>query len=131
MVAFDEEPESLHVFAYGVARNRLIQAAKRLKVHITLVNTLTEADVLVTLKSYYRKRRQLINDAERRRTPVYVLRANTTNQMESFLIQVMNLDAPNTADPFAVLDSDKRRAGEEALIQTVLDGILVWQASHT
>ncbi|MCA9893519.1 MAG: nucleoside phosphorylase [Anaerolineae bacterium] len=37
----------------------------------------------------------------------------------------------NTADPFAVLDSDKRRAGEEALIQTVLDGILVWQASHT
>ena len=112
VVAFDDEPESLHVFAYGVARNRLIQAAKRLKVHITLVNTLTEADVLVTLKSYYRKRRQLINDAERRRTPVYVLRANTTNQMESFLIQVMNLDAPNTADPFEAAIAEAERGIE-------------------
>ena len=96
----EEESGSLHVFAYGVARNRLIQAAKRLKVRVTMVNTLAEADVLVTLKSYYRKRRQLISDAERRRTPVYVLRANTTNQMESFLIQVMDLDAPNASDPF-------------------------------
>jgi stage III sporulation protein SpoIIIAA len=108
----EDEQESLHVFAYGVARNRLIQAAKRLKVHITLVNTLTEADVLVTLKSYYRKRRQLINDAERRRTPVYVLRANTINQMESFLIQVMNLDAPNSADPFEAAIAEAERGIE-------------------
>ncbi|MEZ4593767.1 MAG: R3H domain-containing nucleic acid-binding protein [Chloroflexota bacterium] len=106
------DPETLHVFAYGVARNRLIQAAKRLKVHVTLVNTLMEADVLVTLKSYYRKRRQLINDAERRRTPVYVLRANTTNQMESFLIQVMNLDAPSATDPFEAAIAEAERGIE-------------------
>ncbi|MCA9901206.1 MAG: AAA family ATPase, partial [Anaerolineales bacterium] len=49
-IVAEEETDTLHVFAYGVARNRLIQAAKRLKVYITLVNTLTEADVLVTLK---------------------------------------------------------------------------------
>ncbi|MFZ1397428.1 MAG: R3H domain-containing nucleic acid-binding protein [Candidatus Promineifilaceae bacterium] len=115
-MAAEEDPETLHVFAYGVARNRLIQAAKRLKVHITLVNTLMEADVLVTLKSYYRKRRQLINDAERRRTPVYVLRANTTNQMESFLIQVMNLDAPSATDPFEAAIAEAERGIE--LIQT-------------
>ena len=111
-VPYEEEADTLHVFAYGVARNRLLQAAKRLKVHITLVNTLPEADVLVTLKSYYRKRRQLINDAERRRTPVYVLRANTTNQMESFLIQVMNLDAPNATDPFEAAIAEAERGIE-------------------
>ncbi|MAT95647.1 MAG: AAA family ATPase [Anaerolineaceae bacterium] len=111
-VPYEEESDTLHVFAYGVARNRLIQAAKRLKVHITLVNTLPEADVLVTLKSYYRKRRQLINDAERRRTPVYVLRANTTHQMESFLIQVMNLDAPSSADPFEAAIAEAERGIE-------------------
>lgn len=111
-VPYEEESDSLHVFAYGVARNRLIQAAKRLKVHITLVNTLPEADVLVTLKSYYRKRRQLVNDAERRRTPVYVLRANTTNQMESFLIQVMDLDASNSADPFEAAIAEAERGIE-------------------
>ncbi|VAW30503.1 Putative regulatory protein, contains AAA+ NTPase domain and putative R3H ssDNA-binding domain [hydrothermal vent metagenome] len=111
-----KEPAPLYVFAYGVARNRLIQAAKRLKVHIALVNTLPEADVLVTLKSYYRKRRQLVNDAERRRTPVYVLRANTSNQMESFLIQVMNLNMPHATDPFEAAIAEAERGIER--IQT-------------
>ncbi|NKQ34093.1 MAG: AAA family ATPase [Chloroflexi bacterium] len=90
----------INVYAYGVARNRLMQAARRLKVRINIVNQLADADVLVTLKSYYRKRRQLIHDAERRRTPVYVLRANTTSQMESFLVQALNLDMSDSADPF-------------------------------
>ncbi len=90
----------LNVYAYGVARNRLMQAARRLKVRVNIVNQLSEADVLVTLKSYYRKRRQLIHDAERRRTPVYVLRANTASQMESFLVQALNLDMSDSADPF-------------------------------
>ncbi|MCP4417785.1 MAG: AAA family ATPase, partial [Chloroflexi bacterium] len=111
-----EETRPLQVFAYGVARNRLIQAAKRLKVRIALVNSLPEADVLVTLKSYYRKRRQLVNDAERRRTPVYVLRANTANQMESFLIQVMNLKMPHSTDPFEAAIVEAERGIE--LIQT-------------
>lgn len=110
--AATEESSTLHIFAYGVARNRLIQAAKRLKVRIALVNSLPEADVLVTLKSYYRKRRQLVNDAERRRTPVYVLRANTSNQMESFLIQVMNLKTPQAPDPFEAAITEAERGIE-------------------
>lgn len=91
---------SLNIYAYGVARNRLLQAARRLRARINLVDTLSEADVLVTLKSYYRKRSKLIYDAERRRTPVYVLRANTVSQMEGFLVQALKLDEPETADPF-------------------------------
>jgi stage III sporulation protein SpoIIIAA len=97
----EEDEALLRIYAYGVARNRLLQAAKRLKVRINLVDHFSEAEVLVTLKSYYRKRRQLIHDAERRRTPVYVLRANSTTQMENFLIQVLNLDAVEGGnDPF-------------------------------
>ena len=123
-VEIDDDPDgvkTLKVYAYGVARNRLIQAAKRLKVHITLVNQLSEAEVLVTLKSYYRKRRQLVRDAERRRTPVYVLRANTTNQMQSFLIQAMSLESDATADPFeaAIADAetaiDQIQAGQQSV----------------
>ena len=106
------DPSVLNVFAYGVARNRLKQAAKRLRVQINVVNELPEADVLVTLKSYYRKRRQLIADAERRRTPVYVLRANTAMQMESFLAQAMNLEAPPT-DPFEAAIVEAERAIEQ------------------
>ena len=104
-----DEESALNVYAYGVARNRLMQAARRLKVRINIVDHLVDADVLVTLKSYYRKRRQLIHDAERRHTPVYVLRANTTGQMESFLMQVMNMDSGTPVDPFerAIAETEK------------------------
>ncbi len=93
------EDRTIDVFVYGVARNRLMQAAKQLKVHINIVDKLEDADVLLTLKSYYRKQQRLIKAAEQNRIPVYVLRANTLTQMENFLAQMLNLEmAP--ADPF-------------------------------
>ncbi len=98
----------LKIFAYGVARNRLYDAAKRLLVKIVMVDNLADADVLVTLKSYYRKRRRLISNAEQRRTPVYVLRANTVSQMERFLAEAMDLEVVRS-DPFedAVAETTK------------------------
>ncbi|MDP2776877.1 MAG: AAA family ATPase, partial [Anaerolineales bacterium] len=45
--------QSVRVFAYGVARNRLMQAAKRLGVPAMVVADVNEADVLVTLRTYY------------------------------------------------------------------------------
>lgn len=75
----------LRVYPYGVGRGRLIQAAQNLGLAVTLVDALEQADVVVTLKNYYRKHPQPIADAERRRVPVYVLRANTLNQAEACL----------------------------------------------
>ncbi len=103
------QSKSLRVFAYGVARNRLAQAARRLGVELEIVDQMTEADVLVTLKSYYRKRRQLIREAEHRRTPVYVLRANTVNQMENFLVRALDLEAVPT-DPFEAAIAEAEEA---------------------
>ena len=91
---------TVRVFAYGVARNRLYQAAKHLGVKLVVAETLEEADVLVTLKSYYRKRRRLISDAEQHNVSVYVLRANTVSQMERFLVEALGLEAPSSSDPF-------------------------------
>jgi stage III sporulation protein SpoIIIAA len=103
-----ERPKHLRIFAYGVARNRLKDAAKRLGVSVTLGDSLADADVLVTLKSYYRRRKRLISDAEQMRRPIYVLRANTINQMERFLVEAMNLEVART-DPFeeAVAETEK------------------------
>lgn len=120
-VVGENKPEKvLNVYAYGVARNRLFQAARRLGVNINIVENLHEADVLVTLKSYYRRRRRTISDAEARRTPVYVLRANTQSQMESFLAEALNLESV-PADPFeqAIADAERAiemiHAGEESV----------------
>ena len=102
----------LRLFAYGVARNRLYQAAKRLNVTIEIVDSLGQADVLVTLKSYFRRQRKLIIEAQNRRTPVYVLRANTVTQMESFLAEALGLEAGPT-DPFEEAIAETERAIEQ------------------
>ena len=83
--------QTIRIYPYGVARNRLMQAAKRLGVPAVVVRETGEADALVTLRSYYRNRQRTVVDAENRGMPIYVLRANTVNQMEQFLSDLFNL----------------------------------------
>jgi stage III sporulation protein SpoIIIAA len=88
--------QAVRIYPFGVARNRLHQAAKRLGVPIVVANDSGDADVLVTLRSYYRKRQRPITDAERRNMPIYVLRSNTINQMQQFLTDLFNLYADSS-----------------------------------
>jgi stage III sporulation protein SpoIIIAA len=83
--------QSVRVYPFGVARNRLMQAAKRLGVPAMVARDIGEANVLVTLRSYYRDRQQAVVDAEHRGMPIYVLRANTASQIEQFLSDLFNL----------------------------------------
>jgi stage III sporulation protein SpoIIIAA len=110
--------QSVRVYPYGVARNRLVNAAKRLGVPAVPVTEAGEADVLVTLRSYYRKRQRAIVDAEQRGTPVYVLRANTVSQMERFLTGLFDL--PGTAEEATSVD-EQMRSTQQA-INAVLNG---------
>jgi stage III sporulation protein SpoIIIAA len=109
---------TIRVFPYGVAKNRLRQAAKRLRVPALLVDSLGEADVLVTLRSYYRRRQKVISDAENRRIPTYVLRSNTVTQMESFLSDLFNLETTTMDDPSLAEAMEETRRS----IQSVLNG---------
>jgi stage III sporulation protein SpoIIIAA len=110
--------KTIRVYPYGVARNRLLQAAKRLSVPAVVVDDVGEADILVTLRAYYRKRQRPIIDAEHRGMPVYVLRANTVNQMQQFLGDIFNLSSE------AVEDTPAEPALEEtqAAINAVMSG---------
>ncbi len=101
----DLEPEvplqPIKIFPYGVGQNRLRQAARTLRLPLTLVDDLDDADVLMTLKSYYRKHPQPITTAERLGKPVYVLRSNTVIQMEACLADIFSLDAGDV-DPMSI-----------------------------
>ena len=83
--------QTVRVYPYGVARDRLMQASKRLGVPALIAKDAGEADVMVTLRSYYRDRQQAIMQAEHRGMPIFVLRANTVSQMEQFLSDLFNL----------------------------------------
>jgi stage III sporulation protein SpoIIIAA len=103
--------KTLRVFPYGISQNRLKQAARSLSLPVEVVSELGQTDVLMTLRSYYRKRPQLINDAERHSTPVYVLRSNTVAQMEGALVDIFGVEVAR--DPFEEAMAETRKAIEE------------------
>jgi stage III sporulation protein SpoIIIAA len=105
------------IFPYGVGQNRLRQAAKTLQLPVTIVDDVEEADVVMTLKSYYRKHPQPITKAERLGKPVYVLRSNTIIQMESSLADIFSINA-DQMDSFAVAIRETQDAIEKVLSGT-------------
>jgi hypothetical protein len=106
----------VRIYPYGIGRGRLTQAAQNLGVSVLVVDSLDQANAVVTLKNYYRKHPQPIADAERRRIPVYVLRANTINQMESCLGDIFGL-------PVEIEDPVQRALAEtQEAIRRILAG---------
>jgi len=110
--------QTIRIYPYGVARNRLMQAAKRLGVPAIVVKDPSEADALVTLRTYYRDRQQTIVDAESRGVPIYVLRSTTVGQMEQFLGDLYNLKG----EQFMSSDVDSVRDQTQQAITAVLNG---------
>jgi len=107
----------VQVYAYGIAHNRLEQAALRLRLPVIITEDIGEADIVMTVKNYYRRRPKLISDAERRNTPIYVLRANTLPQMENCLADIFDL-SPEESDPFTLAMQEAQEA-----IQRVMGGV--------
>lgn len=110
--------KAVNIYPYGVARNRLLQAAKQLKVPAKIVRNLKDADALLTLKRYYRERQQPVTEAEQRGMPIFVLRSNTSQQMEQFLVDLFNLSSVNGKMPEESTMVDQTQAA----IQAVLNG---------
>ena len=83
---------------------------------VQLVDNLRDADVVITLKNYYRQQPQPLVDAERRNTPVYILRSNTVTQMKQCLADIFHI----ATDPIDVFTEAMRETQEG--IQRVLGG---------
>jgi stage III sporulation protein SpoIIIAA len=107
----------LRIYPYGVARNRLEQAARRLGLNVQISRLAEEADVVMTLRTYYRSRQEPLVDAESRGIPIYVLRANTINQMEQSLAEMFNLPQDSISANFEEVTNITQMA-----IQAVMSG---------
>jgi len=79
------EAKPLRIYPFGVSRNRLDGAIAQLGAPAVIVRDLHDADMVITLKNYYRRKPQPLREAETHGTPVYVLRSNTGTQMEHVL----------------------------------------------
>jgi stage III sporulation protein SpoIIIAA len=101
----------VRVYAYGVSHNRLAQAAEEMHVPVLIARDVADADLMMTLKSYYRRKPQPLRDAERAGLPIYVLRANTILQMESSLAEIFEIEVE--VDPLALAIRETEEAIQE------------------
>ncbi|MGD0708879.1 MAG: R3H domain-containing nucleic acid-binding protein [Anaerolineaceae bacterium] len=107
---------TIRVYPYGVARNRLQQAAKRMGLPVLIVRDAGEAEVLLTQRTYYRSHQQTIQDAENRGVPIFVLRANTVSQIEQSLAELFNLPEENSFPVDYEAVTNQTRAAIEAVM---------------
>jgi stage III sporulation protein SpoIIIAA len=112
-----ESLEILPIFTYGVARDRMLKAAKNLNVPVSIEKNVKDAQIAVTLKHHYRDNPKSIAEAEELGLPIYVLRSNTSKRMEHLLRDVFNLKngALSSADELALQQT-------QGAIQAVING---------
>jgi len=125
---------TLRVYPYGVGQSKLSRAGKNLGLPVRIVDELVDADMVFTLRSYYRKRPPTIGDAERRGVPVYVLRNNTVSAMETYLADIFGLEVQ--ADPVAQAVKEAQDAirmilsGERASVELSAQSAYVRRQQH-
>jgi stage III sporulation protein SpoIIIAA len=86
------------LYPFGINRIKLEQAARELHIPLNVVDDLKDADMMITSKSYYRRKSQKIQDAESASLPVYVLRRHTPSQLKQMLTSVTPGTGINKSD---------------------------------
>ncbi len=76
------------VYPFGISRKRLEQAIRETGARAAIAEELSDADTVITLRSYFRRKPQALRDAESRGIPIYVLKTNTVVQMEQGLLSM-------------------------------------------
>ena len=102
------------IYAFGISRNRLLQAIRETGSGASLVERLEDTDVVLTDRSYYRRKPQVLHEAESRGIPVFVLKSNTLLQMEQALL---SLAANPPQDPVLSAMSEAEEAIHAVIAQ--------------
>jgi stage III sporulation protein SpoIIIAA len=76
------------VYPFGISRKRLEQAIRETGAPVAIADELSDADTVMTLRAYFRRKPQALRDAEARSIPIYVLKTNTVVQMEQGLLSM-------------------------------------------
>ncbi len=83
--------EIVKVYPFGLSWSRLEDAARGLGLPVAIVREPEEADVVITLKNYYRRKTPRLRNAESSGVPIYVARSNSSSQIASALTNVFEL----------------------------------------
>jgi stage III sporulation protein SpoIIIAA len=91
--AYRNGRQAVRIYPFGVNRSRLEAQIRSLGIPATVVGDQHEADVVLTVRNYYRRKPQALRDAEASGVPVHVLRSNSAGNIEQELLHISHLDA--------------------------------------
>ena len=95
------------IYPFGINKSRLEQAVKSMGVPAKVVTNIAGANLLMTSKSYYRRKPQPIRDAEASGIPIYVLKTNKISQIERCLANVYDIEAFDNPVTFAIKEAEE------------------------
>jgi nucleoside-triphosphatase THEP1 len=84
------------IFAYGVSRSYIEQSIKELDLPIRVLGNPEGADLVLTLKNYYKRRPDSVRQAEERGVPITILRSNSVAQVKEALAEIYEGEADTT-----------------------------------
>ncbi len=87
--------KTLRVYPFGVNRDRLAESARQLRVPVIITNNEQDANAIITLKNYYRRQPERLQQAEQERKLIIILKNNTVTQMQHALARIF--DIPDVA----------------------------------
>ncbi len=84
--------QPLSIFPYGVSRSYLEQSVRELHLPVRIQHNVDDADIVLTLKNYYRRKDSPVRSAEATGIPIQVLRSNTVAQIKGALARVYGVE---------------------------------------
>jgi stage III sporulation protein SpoIIIAA len=106
------------VYPFGISKVRLEQAVRSTGVPVEIVPDVRDADALVTLRTYYRRKPAAVREAEERSIPIYVIKSNTAYQIEQVLLQFRRGERSVRRDPML----EVYRETEDAIARVMEEG---------
>jgi stage III sporulation protein SpoIIIAA len=118
--------QPLSVFPYGVSRTYLEQSVRELRLPVRIQHNVDDADMVMTLKNYYRRKDSPVRTAEATGIPIQVLRSNTVAQIKGALARVYGVEEPDPTETAL----EEALEGVERARQTTADVELAPQNSY-
>lgn len=116
-----DEDEAEHnwvaVLPYGVNKGKLQQAVQSVDAPIKLVDDLEDAELVLTTKSFYRRRTNALRQAEEQGRPVYVLRKSTTPQIHQFFRAITRDNSAHRQNQARIAEAIREAEAAAQLVQ--------------
>jgi len=86
------EPAAVKVYFLGLTRRYLLSAAKHLGMVVEFVDKPAEADMILALKRFYKKRANAIRNAESDGIPLLIVRQDSQGAIQTALLSLVGVD---------------------------------------